>query len=350
MSQRTQWLLYGATGYTGRQIAERALAQGSRPVLAGRNAAEGQALADQLGLEWRTIDLNDTAQLHQQVAQFSAVLHAAGPFVHTWRPMVDACLAGGTHYLDITGEVPVYEALAGLDAQARAAGVMLLPGCGFDMVPSDCLARQVQRRLPDATHLDIAYSFDGGLSRGTLRSALAAAEPMAQVRQAGALVKLAQPMARVFDFGPGRCGGAAAAYAATFGDLSVAWRTTGIPNIVSYIRPNAAMMALAQITDLGAIDQLPAGPSTEELAAIPSIYLAEARNAAGDAVAMRLVTPQVYTITVMLAATLAEWVHQGTQRPGFQTPAQVFGEDCILRFDGCQWEPWTVSSQEASTA
>src|SRR4030067_639580 len=74
----------------------------------------------------------------------------AGPFIHTFRPMVEACLRAGTHYLDITGEYPVFESLAARDGEARAAGIMVLPGAGFDVVPSGCLGAHLKRRLPPA--------------------------------------------------------------------------------------------------------------------------------------------------------------------------------------------------------
>lgn len=346
MTTRPHWMLYGATGYTGRRIAERAVALGARPLLAGRNAAEGQALAQSLGLPWRTIDLQDTATLQREVAQCSAVLHAAGPFVHTWQPMAAACLAGGTHYLDITGEIPVYEGLAALDTPARAAHVMLLPGCGFDVVPTDCLAVQLKRRLPDATQLDIAISFNGTLTRGTIRSALAAADPQAQVRRNHLLQRLPKPRATQFDFGQGD--GPTTVYAVTFGDLSMAWRSTGIPNIATWLRPTPEFASLATLTDLAQVDARPAGPTADELAHLPSVFIAQARNAGGVSKALRLVTPQVYALTFDVAATLAERVHQGTARHGFQTPANVFGEDCILSFDGCTMEDWPAAPMDSA--
>lgn len=151
------WLLYGATGYTGRLVAQEAVARGERPVLAGRSAAALAPLAARLGLEHRVVGLGDPAALRAALADVDAVAHCAGPFSVTALPMAEACLDTGTHYLDITGEIDVLEALHAMSARARAAGVILLPGAGFDVVPTDCLAATVAAALPTATHLDIAF-------------------------------------------------------------------------------------------------------------------------------------------------------------------------------------------------
>src|SRR6476659_6763268 len=133
------FLIYGANGYTGTLIARAAVARGQRPILAGRNAAALVTLASDLGLECRIFALDDPAQVAEGISGMQAVLHCAGPFAHTYRPLADACLQARVHYLDITGEVAVFEALVTRSAAAQAARVMLLPGVGFDVVPSDCL-------------------------------------------------------------------------------------------------------------------------------------------------------------------------------------------------------------------
>src|SRR5687768_8923152 len=144
-------VLYGATGYTGRLIARLASTYDIRPILAGRNPDAVAALARELGFEHRVFSLDDDAALERALRGASAVLHCAGPFSLTSEPMANACLRTGVHYIDITGEIDVFEQLHARDAAARAAGMMLLPGAGFDVVPSDCLAAHLKRRLPSAT-------------------------------------------------------------------------------------------------------------------------------------------------------------------------------------------------------
>ena len=154
-------LVYGATGYTGKLTALASKAKGPNFILAGRDAERVKAVASPLGLPWRVFNLSDRRALDAGIRDVAAVLCAAGPFSATSRPMADACIRNGVHYLDITGEIDVFEALARRDAEAKQAGVMLLPGVGFDVVPSDCLAAHLKRRLPDATDLKI---YIGGLS------------------------------------------------------------------------------------------------------------------------------------------------------------------------------------------
>src|SRR5262249_13408518 len=144
------WMIYGANGYTGELCARRAKARGERPILAGRSAAKVSALAQELGFEHRAFDLRSP-----NLDGVSLVLHWSGPFSATSRPMVDACLASKAHYLDVTGEAEVFEAVLARDAEAKQRGVALLPGVGFDVVPSDCLAAQLKEKLPTATQLEL---------------------------------------------------------------------------------------------------------------------------------------------------------------------------------------------------
>ncbi|MFY0531964.1 saccharopine dehydrogenase NADP-binding domain-containing protein [Nannocystis pusilla] len=143
-----EWVLYGANGYTGELIARQAASEGLRPILAGRDATAIGRLAGELGLEARVFGLDDPAALARGIAGAALVLHAAGPFSRTSAPMVAACLESKIHYLDITGEIPVFEACRAQGARARERGVVLMPGVGFDVVPSDCLAKSLAEALP----------------------------------------------------------------------------------------------------------------------------------------------------------------------------------------------------------
>src|SRR5512134_1357654 len=165
------FLIYGSYGYTGQLIVERALKEGLRPILAGRNEKKLRAQAEQTDLDCRAFSLHDTAKLDSALSEVEAVLHCAGPFVHTFRQMAEACLRTRRHYVDISGEIPGFEALAALNAQAKEAGIMLLPGAGYDVVPSDCLAAHLKERLPSAVQLRLFIRGVGaGVSRGTAKS------------------------------------------------------------------------------------------------------------------------------------------------------------------------------------
>ena len=151
------WMLYGANGYTGELIAREACARQRAPILAGRNAHGDRAAGEGAWLRVAPVRLDDEAALAQALAGVSVMLHCAGPFSSTARPDDPACLGSRVHYLDITGEIEVFEWARALDEEARRAGVLLCPGAGFDVVPSDCLAAQIKRALPDATHLALGF-------------------------------------------------------------------------------------------------------------------------------------------------------------------------------------------------
>jgi short subunit dehydrogenase-like uncharacterized protein len=340
------FLLYGATGYTGGLIARLALERGQRPMLAGRDAAGVGALARELGLEHRVFQLDDRAALDGALAGVAAVLHCAGPFSRTSRPMADACLRTGTHYLDITGEIAVFEALAARDAAAKAAGVTLLPGVGFDVVPSDCLAAHLERRLPSATRLVLAIKGTERFSRGTATTMVE--NIGGAVRQSGRLTAVpAAWKTRSIDFGAGP----EPATTIPWGDVATAFHSTGIPNIETYAAmPAATRRALKASRPFGwliaapavqrflkaRIRTLPAGPSETERLRGRSLVWGEATNDAGAQVRSLLQGPEGYKLTSMTALAAMARVLKGDAPPGFQTPSRAFGADFILKIDGIE--------------
>ncbi|MDH2310653.1 saccharopine dehydrogenase family protein [Methylobacterium brachiatum] len=339
----TEILIYGATGYTGTLLAEHAAAQGLRPVLAGRDPDKLRPLAARLGSDWRAAPLDDPGRLREALAGIGAVIHAAGPFSKTARPMAEACLATGTHYLDITGEIDVLESLAARDAEAKAAGIVLLPAAGFDVVPSDCLAAHVAKRLPSATHLRISIGGFGGFSRGTARTMVEGIAWGTRVRRDGRIVELPSPPRGSADFGHG----ARRTVGLGWGDVSSAWYSTRVPNIAVYFEAFPAMAAAAglpsglrrliasgtaqRLINRG-IDRLPPGPSESARARARSTFLAEAWDGSGNRAASRMETPEGYTLTVLTALESARRVVSGAVPPGFHTPVTAFGPDFILGF------------------
>lgn len=225
------WLLYGANGFTGRRIAAEAVERGQTPILAGRSAEAVRPVAEATGLEWRIFPLDDPAALDAGLQGVDAALLAAGPFSATSRPVVDACLRAGIHYLDITGEIPVFEAIFARDAEAVAAGVTLLPGVGFDVVPTDCLAAALARALPDADRLELAFVSGGGPSAGTARTMVEGLARGGAIREDGRLRRVPHGWRTTivpFDDRPRRM------LSIPWGDVATAWRTTGIPNVIVY--------------------------------------------------------------------------------------------------------------------
>ena len=343
-------LIYGATGYTGKLVARSAHEHGFKPILAGRNAAKLQAVADPLGLVWRAFDLADTARLDDALKDVAVVLCIAGPFSATFRLMADACIRQRVHYLDLTGEIDVFEALAVRDAEARQVGIMLLPGVGFDVVPTDCLAAQLWHRLPDAIDLKLYISVvNSSISRGTAKTAIEAIAAGTRVRQGGRLVTQARAGTGSCDFGQGP----RPTVQISWGDVSTAFHSTGIPNIEVQTEAGLALRGMASLPGFAKsfmgfgfvqsflcslIDRQPEGPSDEARRSGRSIVVGVARNQKGDSVRLRLRLPEGYTLTAMTALDIAGRVASGEFKPGFQTPSRVYGADYILGFEGVTQE------------
>jgi short subunit dehydrogenase-like uncharacterized protein len=339
-------LVYGANGYTGELIARLAAARGLRPILAGRSGAVVGALARELRLEARVFGLDEPAALVRGLSDVGVVLHCAGPFARTSQPMADACLAARAHYLDITGEVAVFEALAERDAEAKAAGVMMLPGAGFDVVPSDCLAAHLKRRLPSATQLALAFLATGGFSRGTATTMVENLDKGGLVRRDGRLTRVpAGWKTRAIDFGRGP----RPAITIPWGDVSTAFHSTGIPNIEVYMAAPLALRAGVKLARplaplLGTrfvqsflkrrIQAGPPGPSPAARARGRSFLWGEATDPGGGRVESRLATPEGYTLTALTAVAIAERALAGDAPPGFETPSRAYGADFILAIEG----------------
>ena len=167
-----EWMIYGANGYTGALMVEEAVRRGLRPVLAGRSREAIEPLAQKYGLPARVFGLDKPQAVAMGLRGMELVLHCAGPFSKTSLPMVKGCLEAGAHYLDITGEIDVFAACHALDAEAKQRGIVVLPGSGFDVVPTDCLAAILKLELPSADSLVLAFDAPGGPSPGTAKTAV----------------------------------------------------------------------------------------------------------------------------------------------------------------------------------
>jgi short subunit dehydrogenase-like uncharacterized protein len=344
------YLIYGATGYTGALTARFAALRGDKPILAGRSEGPVRALADGLGLEHRTFGLDEPRALDRGLEGVKVVLHCAGPFSRTSRPMVEACLRTGTHYLDITGEALVFESLHARDAEARAASVMLLPGAGFDVVPSDCLAAHLKRRLPGARRLALAFQLVGRVSRGTATTMTENVGRGGLVRRGGVLTPVpAAWKTRLIDFGRGP----KKAITIPWGDVATAFHSTGIPDIEVYMAAPFAVRAGSWATRLigPLLATAPAqaflkkriragapGPTDEERARGKGLLWGEAVDDAGHAVRTRLTTPEGYTLTALTSLLIVSKVLAGRAPAGFQTPSTAYGPDLILEVEGVMRE------------
>lgn len=342
-----RWVLYGANGYTGALIAREAVRRGLAPVLAGRNGEAVGALARELGLPHAVVDLGDARALDALLADADLVLHCAGPFHRTMPPMVASCLRTRTHYLDITGELGVFEALAARHEEACTAGVVLLPGTGFDVVPSDCLAAHTAARLPGATSLVLAFRTSGRPSGGTQQTMVEHAHEGGAIRRDGRIERVRAAFdVRPFDFGDGPVD----AVTIPWGDVSTAFHSTGIPDVRVYAAYPKAVLSqvrwsrwLSPVLGLPFVQQRliasirkgPPGPSDAERARGSSRFVCEVRHPDGRVAVSHLRGPEGYTMTVETALlVVARFVAGDAPSPGFSTPSKAFGPDLVLRVPG----------------
>ncbi|WP_243795877.1 trans-acting enoyl reductase family protein [Saccharopolyspora gloriosae] len=339
-------MIYGATGYTGRLIAERAIDRGQRPVLAGRDTAKVARVATPLGLPYRVFDLRDEAATAGALADVDLVAQCAGPFSATSAPMVAACLAAGAHYVDITGEIDVFESVFARHEDAVRAGVVLLPGAGFDVVPTDCLAALVAAALPEARNLDLAFQAVGGLSGGTVKSALEGAALGGRARIEGSLRTV--PLGwrrREVPFPSGH----RSVSSLPWGDVSTAYRSTGIPNITTFTRvpglhrfgPGATVLGkvvlgrpMAQRLGKAVIGSVVGGPRAAKRARSWVEVFAEATDDAGRSVSAALIGPDTYEFTVDAVLRTVGGLLAGGIRPGAHTPSTALGADFVRRLHG----------------
>ncbi|MFN6962146.1 MAG: saccharopine dehydrogenase family protein [Pyrinomonadaceae bacterium] len=339
------FLIYGANGYTGELITRYAVERGMRPILAGRNEIKIEQLAKKHDLEYRVFALDETERVDAALSEVATVLHCAGPFSITARPMVEACLRNKKHYTDITGEIAVFESIAALDERAREAGVMLMPGVGFDVVPSDCLAKHLKERLPTAAHLTLAFYGIGRISHGTQATMTMNVGRGGAIRKDGRITPVpAAWKTREIDFGGGvvRRG-----VTIPWGDVATAYHSTGIPNIeVFTVMPdsNLKMLRLSRyigwLLATGPVQKYlqkqipPGGPSDEERAKGKTLLWGEATDLNGNRVESRMQGPEGYTMTAIAALNITQKILDGRFTPGYQTPAKAYGADLVMEITG----------------
>jgi short subunit dehydrogenase-like uncharacterized protein len=261
--------------------------------------------------------------------------------------MVAACLRQRSHYLDITGEIDVLEAVHARDADARQAGVVLCPATGFDVVPTDCVAARLHQELPDATYLSLGFAARGRPSRGTLKTSIENLSRGGRIRSAGRITPVAHAFReRDIDFGDGPV----TAVTIPWGDVSTAYWTTGIGNIECYIAmPAASIAKLKRLNTFGALLRFgpmqallkrmvtkgPAGPDTAARAANTMLVWGEAQAPSGDRVTARVRVANGYDVTVQASLAIAQHLLDGNPvAAGHRTPSQLMGSGFVETLPG----------------
>jgi short subunit dehydrogenase-like uncharacterized protein len=348
-----RWLLYGANGYTGRLIAREAVRRGERPCLAGRGP-EVEALSRELGLPFRRFPCVDATEIAEELksAEADLVLHCAGPFSATSRPMMEACFAARVHYLDITGEIPVFEQAQRWNSRFKDSRIVGMPGVGFDVVPSDCLAARLVSELPDAIELELALAGGAGTSPGTTKTLIEGLHAGAVIRKDGKLCRVrAASDRREIRFWPGQRPRASVIF--PWGDVSTAFHTTQVPNIRFFVASSPVFVALLRWgPTLGPLltlrvvrkslqalaERFVTGPDEEARGRSHYYLWGRARNAANETRELRMRTPNGYALTVDSALKTVTRVRRGDVAPGAWTPAGAFGWRFALELDGVEFE------------
>ncbi len=340
-------LIYGANGYTGRLIVEECLRRGIRPIIAGRRAETLAPMATAHGLELRIFGLDDPGALAAALVGVRVVLHCAGPFFRTSKPMVRACLASGTHYLDITGEIVVFEGCRARHDEAQKAGIVVMPGVGFDVVPTDCLAARLSERLPNAQLLELAFSGGGGFSRGTLKTMVLGSGQGGAIRKDGRVTRV--PVGWKQQSIPFR-DRTRLAVTIPWGDVSTAFWSTKIPNIHTYLAlPKSAgksMRMMRFASPLLAIpfvqrfverqiDQRVDGPSAELRATARMHVWGRVTHADGRTIEGTAETPEGYRLTALSAVESAHRVLTNPPPAGYHTPSSAFGAGFLEQLPEC---------------
>lgn len=344
-----KFLIYGANGYTGELIARMADQYELEPILAGRREEAIRPLAEKLGFEYRVFDLSETDKLDETLNEVRVVIHAAGPFSETAKKMVEACLRTGTHYLDINGDITVFEFLKGYSESAKAKQVMLMPGAGFDVVPTDCLASYLKKKLPDATLLRLAFGTLGGsISHGTAMTVASRLGEGGATRKSGKIVK--EPLGKkgmYVDFGMKK----RFVMTIPWGDVSTAFHTTGIPDIEVYTAMPRKIYLLLKLQRSfnwllrkewlrnfvrKKIKQRPAGPSDEKRSKAISLIWGEVSNPSGEKKVASFKGPEGYTLTAHASLILAQKILSGIFLPGYQTPAGCYSEQLLFELPGIE--------------
>jgi short subunit dehydrogenase-like uncharacterized protein len=341
-----RWMIYGANGYTGRMIAAEAAARGHKPVLAGRDRDALDALAGPLKLTRRVFALDDAAEIARNVDGIDVILNCAGPFSRTCAPLLEACLVHKLHYLDITGEIDVFAHCHRVHPRAVHEGIVVFPGTGFDVVPTDCVAAELKQRLPDATHLVLAFEAAGGPSPGTAKTSVEGMGKGGRARLDGVLTDV--PLAWKSREFVREDGSARTAMTIPWGDVYTAFVSTGIPNIETYMavppdtiarmrwmRHLRPLLALAPVQKfLQARAGATPGPSESRRARSGCTVWGEVRNARGQEAKLAITAPNGYDLTVSASLGIVEHVLSAKPAGGFYTPSMLMGAGYVFGLPG----------------
>ena len=341
-----KWMIYGANGYTGRLVVDEALRRGLKPILAGRSELI-KDLANEKGLEAEVFDLTSIEGIVQKLSKVDVMSNCAGPFSRTAEPMMRACIKTKTHYVDITGEIAVYQTGYNMNDKAKAAGIVVCPGVGFDVIPTDCLAMHLKDKMPDATHLALGFAMKGSkASKGTAKTSVEGMAQGGKIRKDGKLIQV--PLAfreREIDYGFGTIN----AMTIPWGDVYTAYHSTGIPNIEVYfpsssksaakLRKRQKYMKLMKIKWVRKfvqkrIDKIWKPNTDAQRAEAKSYVWGEVKNTNGNIIKGRFTTVDGYDLTASGTVEVSNYLLGEHGQSGYFTPSKLMGKDLVEKMPG----------------
>lgn len=333
------WLLYGANGYTGRLILEEAKKTGLKPIIAGRNENEIKKLAQDTQLEFRIFSLDSLDELRQGLEQVDLVVNCAGPFIFTIDMFLTICLEKKIHYFDITGEIEVFEKAYAVNEQAVSRGVVICPGMGFDVVPTDCVAFMLKEKLNGEAHsLELAFHAQGGISQGTRKTAMLGGSSGVKIRRNGSIetVRYGELQKEIhFSHKTKLCS------AISWGDVFTAYISTGAPSVTVYAPLPKSVKRYGKFSFLLKfwitrflikkffLRPQGTGPSAEVRSKSKSYIWGRIEGKTGFK-ELRLITPNGYSLTAKTVIAGILKFSELSEKKGYFTPASLFGSDFVL--------------------
>lgn len=345
-------VLFGATGYTGRLTARALLEHGSRPVLAGRNAAALAELAAELGgeLETATADVADPSSVRALLASGDVMLTTVGPFTRWGDPAIEAAIEAGAGYIDSTGEPPfIRRVFERYGRRGATVGVPLLTAMGYDWVPGNLAAALALSEAGNAAvEVEVGYFLTGGgggFSGGTMASTIAVMlEPGFAWRGGRLRTEANGSRLRTFEVGGRERQAISASSSEHFAIPAQFPRVREVDAYLGWFGSRSRQLQIGSKA-LSVLTRVPGvkaglgaalgrfakgstgGPSEEERAASGSHILAVARNSADRTLSeVRLEGVNGYTFTAaMLAWAAIETLAGRIEGSGALGPAQAFG-------------------------
>lgn len=337
-------LIYGAYGYTGRLICERLDKKGyhKNVIIGGRNKQKVQELAKKYNFTETKVFESSSDSLEKELQGIDLLINCAGPFTETCVQFAEACLKTKCHYTDITGEIDVFETLSKYDQKAKDTGIVIFPGTGMDVVPSDCLAKKLHEKLPDATSIELCFSSNGGgVSRGTLKTMLNSLfGGEGSVQRIDTKIVAKSPEFKEVEIKKGKI---QTVGTIGWGDVSTTYHSTKVPNVKVLIPlPKYFMLFYYYFLSyfflifrfvgpliVSIVDKCYDGPDLEKTKNARVYFYGKATNAKGEKVEGRLNLCEGYRFTADATVLIVEKMLTQKIESGFKTPSLLFGSGLI---------------------